>query len=734
MNETTDRNRANFTLPRSSVLATLIVLVAMSAVAIHGHAQESPGPAAPAQQTVRNGGLEMGVKAGFGQLSVNRLEGTWVPFRILLRNIGEPVNGRLVVSVETSSGDKEGRDFVKPVNLPTGSQQFHEIPVHLNSSSRRVAVRVINQSDGNVVAETSLDVERGQSWMVVDIDVGVVDSDSTVLSGITSIPIAKPAGRPPFRPGAQPAGQEQSSTDPEPPAAAVTPPTKSAQNRRRNRSPFSFGPQTPTAQPIVFGPDELPRDFVSYDLLDAVVLGDAPLSQMTEDQAHALRLWVASGGLLILTGATDIPGFRAAGLESLSPVDFHGAVSLPALQQLTDIYGRFESDAAPLIMTASTRPGSRLLLGDADRAIVAENSFGSGVVRFVAINPKLNPYRGWGKELWSDLLLPAAEVRQKQFNSVMAGFRTGRSQGGLQNFLMGMANIKPPSATYFLLFLIAYIVVVGPINYLVLRLLRRLELAWITIPAVVIIFTAVSVTVAQLSRGNESLAVDGALVEVYQPEGIARAAGGLLIMPTSKGTHEIAFTGRNTFVSDVATSTTDPAEIEKRESGLLVRAQMNKWAERTFQTAVMQDKVQPLVTVSISGTSATVKNVSDAKISRAVILKPGGVSEVIDLEPGEQKQININSPEANTFVGWYTTQLASDSEDAKLFSELSNSLDSEIARLEQQPGFFDDVVMASALKSLRRPILLGFSEGSILTFNFPGATKRKSRSLYVVHL
>jgi hypothetical protein len=697
---------------------------------------QEPTQTAPAQQTVKNGGLEMAVKAGFGELSVNRLEGTWVPFRVFLRNQGQPVIGWLVVRVEFPTADQEGRDFVTPINLPTGSQQFHEVPVHLTSSNRHVLVRIVDRSNGAVVAETPLDVERDRFWGGSDIDVGILDSDSTTLNNIASIQITKPTGRFPFRPGAQPAGQDQSADeDPSAAGAQPTPPPGPNQpNRRRNRNPFLFGPQAPTATPIALGPEELPREFVCYDPLDAVVVGDAALSQISENQAHALKLWVASGGLLILTGAADVPGLRAAGLEPLSPVDFHGAVSLQALPELTDIYGRFESNAAPLIMTASTRPGSKLLLGTPDRAIVAEASYGSGVVRFVAINPKLNPYRGWGKELWSDLLLPAAENRQKLFNSVMAGFRTGRSQGGLQNFLMGMANIKPPSATYFLLFLVAYIVIVGPTNYLVLRLMRRLELAWITIPGVVIIFTAVSITVAQLSRGTDSVTVDGALVECYQPEGTVRAVGGMLVMPTSKGTHEISFNGRNTFVSDISTTATDPVEIERRDAGLSVRAQMNKWAERTFQTLVMRENVQPIVAVSFTGATATVKNLGDTKISRAVILKAGGVSDIVDLEPGEEKQVQIGPPEVNTFVGWYSTQLAADSDESKLFSELSFSLDGEIGKLEQLPGFFDTVVMTNALKSLRRPLLIGFTGASSLDFDFPGTTKRKSRSLYVIHL
>src|SRR4029079_11376271 len=108
------------------------------------------------------------------------------------------------------------------------------------------------------------------------------------------------------------------------------------------------------------------------------------------------KLWVASGGLLIVTGAADMAGLGASGLDSIMPIEAHGSVTVPSLVELTTTYNLFESAEPLLVMAANLRPGAQVLLGTQERTLAAEKYYGSGLVRFVAINPKINPYRGWG--------------------------------------------------------------------------------------------------------------------------------------------------------------------------------------------------------------------------------------------------------------------------------------------------------------------------------------------------
>src|SRR5262249_58571470 len=99
------------------------------------------------------------------------------------------------------------------------------------------------------------------------------------------------------------------------------------------------------AHPVVIAPDDLPRDYIGYDRVDALVLGEAPLSQLSEEQSRALRLWVASGGLLVVTGAADFAGLRSSGLLSILPVEPHGSATRPAsaVSGLNRVYCAFEN-------------------------------------------------------------------------------------------------------------------------------------------------------------------------------------------------------------------------------------------------------------------------------------------------------------------------------------------------------------------------------------------------------
>lgn len=667
----------------------------------------------------------MTVRAGFGGLSVRDSTGGWVPFRIDLRNQGEPISGRLIVHVEIGGSSPEGIDFVRDVRLPTGSSQLHEIPVFLRSTQNRPTVRLTARrgSDETVITEAEVPIERQRSFMSERLEIAVIDSDSTALNDITSAEIARPTGRLPFKRGSTSAGKDDDDDSARP---MVSPPS-----RRGGRRGAFFGQFRVTAQPLVISSEDMPRDFVSYDTVGAVVIGDSPLSRIAPEQARALRLWVASGGLLVITGASDFGGLRAAGLTDLLPVEADGLTLLPAPGELTDVYGRFDAGDPPLVMSGRMRSDARALIGTT-LPLAAEMEFGRGLVRYIAINPKLNPYRGWSaaKDLWSDLLLPAAEAERNRYNAMMAGW--GQGNQGIESYLFKLAAINPPSVNYFLLFLLFYIVIVGPLNYISLRWLRKLDLAWITIPSVVIVFTVISVAVAQITRGSDSIASDVAIIELYQSQGIARSLGGLLIMPSSKGTHEVAFNGRDTYVADFARSASDPMEVERSSEGPLLRVQMNKWSSRTFQTTAVAEDVPQLVEVDLETPgSAVVKNLAQVRIKDAVVIAAGGASETFDLDPGEARKITLSALPAEPFTDWYRAQLADGSEEHELFQDLSPAVESGIVR---EGDFFAAPSMAGASKQVRRPLFVGFTDSSSLTFDFRVSQKRRSKALYVVHL
>src|SRR5262249_4795244 len=193
------------------------------------------------------------------------------------------------------------------VQLPTGAHQLHEIPAFLTAGDNpRIRVQLV--SGDRVLVETPVQMQH--NWGSNDqLELLVVDTDPTTLNSISAAQIQQQPSREPFKLAAR--------STPQPATPNITIGTGGGPPVRRGPRGFNPSFQVFTAHPTVIAPEDLPRDFVSYDLTDVLVINEAPLSQLNEDQARAVRLWVASGGLLVVSGAADLAGMRANRLDEL---------------------------------------------------------------------------------------------------------------------------------------------------------------------------------------------------------------------------------------------------------------------------------------------------------------------------------------------------------------------------------------------------------------------------------
>jgi hypothetical protein len=494
-----------------------------------------------------------------------------------------------------------------------------------------------------------------------------------------------------------------------------------------------YGPRVLKAKPVVIGPSDLARGFAAYDPLDGLVLGAAPLSQLDPDQGKALRSWVASGGLLIVTGGTDFSGMRPSGLDVLLPVDVLGTETGNAIPELTRLYGSFESAEPLLIARARPRPGTNVLVGTIDHPVVAERRFGKGSVRYIAIDPRHNPFRAWkgSANLWQDLLLPAAQFRQRRFS--LANY-----SGQMSSTLYDMANVRPPAAGHLLLFLLAYLLVVGPLNYFGLRWARKLDLAWVTIPVVVVVFAGFSIVAAQTSRGSDLVGASVAGVEIYQREGLARTTSDLLLVFPSKNVHEVTFDS-GVFVNDASLiAAGDPITTTYHANNTSLAIPTDKWAPISFRVTLLEEGQRPIVSIEGAdsasvGSYIKIKDLSDFPITRAVILTRAGMTGVFDIAPGEERKCEIQAPAAQTFSAWYSGQLGSGSSDARVLSYLAPSFPYG-GGAAIGGDLFNNTALPNLITQLDHPILVGLGETEEPRFGYKGAVKRIGRQMFIVHL
>ncbi|MFA9432865.1 hypothetical protein [Egicoccus sp. AB-alg2] len=280
----------------------------------------------------------------------------------------------------------------------------------------------------------------------------------------------------------------------------------------------------------------------ALDALDALVVPAADLAAMDDARRHTLAVAATSGLDLVVP--------VRAGDDALplpwSPIDGTDAGAGGAAV-LRPSPGAWTVDAADLDT------------GGGDGVLVAATNAGRGRVVALAQAPgEPGPLTDAG--VWAELFQPRADL----------GMPLGSmDDGDLGNRLFGGTSTLPGIAGA-LVFLVVYLVLVGPVNALVVRRLGRRELTWVTVPAVTVVFTAVAALTAA-GGGPSSTPVTRA---AWWLDGVGQEVTALSLQAPSRGTHQVTFPGARdtmvgTFWNDVTsfnrfdgTDTTFSAHLE----------------------------------------------------------------------------------------------------------------------------------------------------------------------------
>ena len=365
----------------------------------------------------------------------------WTPVTVNLKNNGESVVGRLVIRPETS-GTVVGNAFSTAIDLPSGSEKSALLNIKARSFPDKVRVELIDAA-GQVRAAQ----EAGL------INLGPQDQLYAVVTG--------PNTAPPSLTGVHIGGFKAEQA-----------------NWRSN---------------------DIPEFADSLAALDMMMLINVDSDSLSSGQRTALKQWVESGGHLIVCGGPTAL-ITAAGLAELMPMLPPDSRFLDNLAALARFSGdsRAELDQRAIITFGPLHADARVLAEQDGIPLLARRKLGAGLVDYLAADPTLEPLASWDNldDLWLTLLAT---------RSPHPVWRTGFTQPtwgaeGVAN-LPGV-NLLPPLQTL-CLFLVSYIVLIGPLNYLILSRLRRNGWGWFTIPLVIVCFAGIAWTVGFNLRGSE---------------------------------------------------------------------------------------------------------------------------------------------------------------------------------------------------------------------------------------
>jgi len=397
--------------------------------------------------------------------------------------------------------------------------------------------------------------------------------------------------------------------------------------------------------------DQLPAAGPAWDGLDLLVLNDVDTATLTPAQLSALRGWLAAGGHLVVTGG---PNWRktSAALDDLLPVSISGSASVYDLSALSELTGATIS-GEPFVVAQGTVADGRTLLASDNLPLLVRRDEGLGQVDWLALDLALAPLRDWAgnDELWSLILSdPGGRAPWDNSNGNIWAARDG---------LKSIPSLALPSALQMVLFLLVYTVLIGPVNYFILNRRKRRELAWITIPAIILLFSGLAyVTGFQIKGGNVVL---NRLSLVYGAAGTSPEAGTGADSARARTLVGIFSPGRATF--DVSFSkgvlvrpltndsygggigSNNSAVVEQSNQFVLRDLQLDVGGLRAFRAE--SDVIPPAVSASLTIDTATtprltgsVTNGANFTLQSAGLLVGETVIELGDLVPGQTVSVN----------------------------------------------------------------------------------------------
>lgn len=286
-------------------------------------------------------------------------------------------------------------------------------------------------------------------------------------------------------------------------------------------------------------PDKAPDRAIAYSGMSIVVLG-AGSERISDSVVRALRTYISAGGAVVFMGGASSPVLGDRRWADLLPV----RVGLPktvskstfldnvAERAHVDPLGSSFSvlDCVAVPEAAARKEGGTLIL--------AKRSYGLGRILFMAFNPLEQPFTRWPgrRALFEAVLRPMDSARAMgyadQFSqssssnddmypsyAYSSSYSSGSGRvivtpgGTVQQAGGDPFSTKLPPPNKVLLILAMYFVAIIPVNFILLKKLKKGELAWFTAPLISVAFAGAFFAEAKdLYSASLSTATQGLLI------------------------------------------------------------------------------------------------------------------------------------------------------------------------------------------------------------------------------
>lgn len=245
------------------------------------------------------------------------------------------------------------------------------------------------------------------------------------------------------------------------------------------------------------------ENYKTLRIFNSIVINNYDSEKLNSSQKEALKDWVESGGLLLIgTGSNHQKTLK--GLESIDFLDIKGTKTMD-----TSIFPEKE----PLIVIdADLKSGEKIFVEDKEDLPIYHKKIGKGNVVITSFDLGLSPFGKWNEndEFMNKII--NKYLNKKAYSYIDS--KANMQSHWFNNIVSYLPLDFLPSMYTIIIILMLFILIVGPVNYLALKKLDKRELIWITIPMIVILFSASIYTLGFKTRLREPIANNVSIINI----------------------------------------------------------------------------------------------------------------------------------------------------------------------------------------------------------------------------
>ena len=574
--------------------------------------------------------VEVTVTAGYDDVVK---VGADAPFNITLVNKGEGFSGEAQVIIDTSYRSKT----VYAINfeLPEGSTKNLTLNVPISTANRKAQVKI--ESKGRVIKEVeySFNEVLAPGHPVIGV-LGDAYNQLRVLNGL----IIK---------------QSRMNVD--------------DSGMYRNKVIYEEGVGVVAESPakmIQLTNDTFPNDLKGFGTFDYIVIADYNTSLLSDKQIQVLEKWVDEGNTLIIAGGTNAKKVYSGLSDQLKPFEILGSKK----ESITEAVGKFTErsapDAAAEVSTGNVGEG-KIVIGDETNPLAVSYKKSNGKILFIAFDPTMSPISVWGNagEMWK-------RIMNESIQKVINGRYNRGNYYDYDSVVRQVPEDQTPPYKTLMLIILLYIVIVGPLLYIVLKLKDKRDYSWVVVPILSVLCIGIIYAAGFRTRYTSAVMNNSSIIhlnsqnktaEIQTTSGIFNNGAGKMLLEYPQN-HKVQVIRENEhdygYNYNYSAEDYKNAQIKSKIYTNDIMAHeiynMGMWEPCILNTSQTQSYEGTLIkNMSINGNvfSAEIRNDTGFAFEDSFIVVGENFVEVGNILPNEEKKISFSFDDKSIIKNFY---------------------------------------------------------------------------------